>query len=76
MTDTPYRVISCEKHSQYELLAMHRQHCRINTTDNHQYEGRVTDILTRDRAEYLQLTGTDGQPQEIRLDLISAIENL
>lgn len=77
MTETPYQVISCERHSEYELMAMHRRHCRLSWQSAEQSletEGMVVDIVTRDRAEYLVLQESNGQRHEIRLDKILSLE--
>lgn len=69
-----YKPIDCGLHSEYELLAMHRS--RIGLTyhagsgETLQQEGRVIDVLTRNRAEYLVLERAGQMPLAVRLDRI------
>jgi transcriptional antiterminator Rof (Rho-off) len=77
MIEAPYQVISCERHSEYELMAMHRRQCRLcwqNSEKTVEANGIVLDILTRNRAEYLVMQESNGQRHEIRLDKIISLE--
>lgn len=71
---TDYRPISCDLHSQYELLAMRRARVLL---DADAPEGavrglscRVVDVYTRDGAEYLQVVTDAGERRVYRLDRI------
>ena len=73
MTTNDYQPISCDLHSEYELLAMHRtpvvvQYRDEDGTENH-FQGRVIDVSTRQDGEYLKLEGEETTV-EIRLDRI------
>jgi transcriptional antiterminator Rof (Rho-off) len=74
---TDYRPISCDRHSEYELLAMRRSRIRL---DADAPEGPVRglscwveDVYTRDGAEYLQVTTDAGERLVYRLDWIVAL---
>ncbi len=75
MTDD-YRPISCDQHSEYELLAMHRTPVTVQYLDDNgaewHFQGRITDLFTRDGAEYMRLEGEEGV-LEVRLDRIERL---
>ena len=74
---TDYRAIACDQHSVLELMAMHRHPVEVEAVDETgapiDLRGVVVDVLTRDRAEYLSLRITGGEPVEIRLDRLRRI---
>lgn len=73
MTDDTYQSVSCDLHSQYELLAMHRSKIRLTAMDNldqpQDMDCQVVDIKTYQGAEYL-VVSKDNQLVEFRLDKI------
>jgi transcriptional antiterminator Rof (Rho-off) len=72
-----YRPIGCDQHSVLELLAMRQTPVEVralapdNTTVA--YAGRVSDLLTKDRAEYLVVLDAQGREHAIRLDRVAVI---
>jgi len=76
MNSNDYEPISCDLHSEYELLAMHRTPVTVQYLDDdgaeQHFQGSVTDIFTRDGAEYMRLQGKDGT-LEVRLDRIERV---
>jgi len=79
MTDN-YEPIDCGLHSEYELLAMHRSRIKLayHTVSGKslQAEGRVIDVQTRDRAEYMVLDTAGQSPLAVRLDRIHSFVEL
>ena len=74
---TDYEPISCDLHSEYELLAMHGARVELQVADEPRpVRGRVRDLVTRDGAEYLILEGADGTRQAWRLDRLRAVRRL
>ena len=74
-----YQPIACGLHSEYELLAMHRAAIRLSIRDAaggvEKIQGRVIDVKTRDKGEYMVLESIDGaQQREIRMDRIISID--
>lgn len=71
---TDYRPIDCNVHDLLESFSVLRKRCRIDfeTADGtrRSVTGRITDIFTRDGAEYLRTD--DGT--EIRLDRLRTVE--
>jgi len=74
-----YRPIGCDQHSVLELLALRQARVEVCVTasdgTSFSQSGQVTDVLTRERAEYLILRETDGPTHSIRLDRIRAIQD-
>lgn len=69
-----YTPISCALHSEYELMAMHRQRVEIQLSEStEKLVGRVVDISTRNGVEYMDLLADDGQRKELRLDNIKSL---
>ena len=73
-----YKPVSCGLHSEYELLAMHRSRVRLSSLSGAKsmqtVEGKVMDVVTRDKAEYLVLEIDGGETVSIRLDKIRHLE--
>lgn len=73
-----YQPVSCGLHSEYELLAMHRSRVRLSWgSDQESLEtavGRVVDVVTREKAEYLVLEVMGAGGISIRLDKIQRLE--
>ncbi|MGD2119638.1 MAG: Rho-binding antiterminator [Chromatiales bacterium] len=70
-----YQPVACSLHSEYELLAMHRETVALECNDTqlpHTLTGMVIDLVTRDGAEYLCLD-TDNGMQQVRLDRIQRL---
>ncbi|RTZ71934.1 MAG: transcriptional antiterminator, Rof [Gammaproteobacteria bacterium] len=76
MSSNDYQPISCDLHSEYELLAMHRKPVTVQYLDDQgaeqHFQGIIKDLVTRDGAEYMQLEGEDGT-LEVRLDRIERV---
>ena len=71
MSDS-YQPVSCQLHSELELAAMHRAKLKLTTPDG-EFTGRITDIIVKDRAEYLILQDDDsGTTHRLRLDSINS----
>lgn len=69
-----YTPISCARHSEYELMAMHRQMVELKLVESKErMVGRLVDILTRGGVEYMTLLFEDGQKNEVRLDHIDRL---
>lgn len=72
--DTDYKPIACASHERLEFAVLRRQKLKLQFLDA---QGVVvdaiitpTDVFTRDGAEWLDLTHTDGQTARVRLDHI------
>lgn len=64
-----YRPIDCDRHSEYELLAMRREAVEIIAAgESGPVRGRVVDVVTRDGAEYLVVQEGEGGSRWLRLD--------
>ncbi len=76
MSDQDYRPISCDLHSEYELLAMHGTPVTVQYLDGEgaeqHFHGRIADLFTRDGAEFMRLEGKEGVV-EVRLDRIERL---
>ena len=76
MSNEDYRPISCDLHSEYELLAMHRTPVTVQYLDEagaeQHFQGIITDLFTRDGAEYMKLEAGD-EVREVRLDRIERV---
>jgi len=73
-----YKPVSCGLHSEYELLAMHRSRVRLSCISDDKslqtLEGKVLDVVTREKAEYLVLETDGTEAVSIRLDRIQRLE--
>lgn len=71
---TSYHPVSCDTHSQYELLVMHRSRCEWHYQgDEGQTQtivGTATDLQTINREEFLLICADDTSTMSIRLDRI------
>jgi transcriptional antiterminator Rof (Rho-off) len=76
MNSDEYKPVSCDQHSEYELLALHHDLVTVQYLDEsgveQHFQGRVMDVFTRDHAEYLRLEGESGT-LEVRLDRIERL---
>jgi Rho-binding antiterminator len=74
MEPTDYVPIDCGLYSEYELAIMHRNRLRLSwrDPDSNVHIGIVTptDLRTRNGAEFMIVTGQDGETLVIRLDRI------
>ena len=74
----PYKPVSCGLHSEYELLAMHRSRVRLSCIPEdggaQTVEGKVLDVVTRNKAEYLVLEIDGMEVKSIRLYRIRRLE--
>ena len=73
-----YKPVSCGLHSEYELLAMHRSRVRLGCTSDDKapqtLTGKVVDMVTREKAEYLVLEIDGAETISVRLDKIQHLE--
>lgn len=69
-----YNPVDCGLHSEYELAIMHHDTLQLTWHDTNGTTRidllQPTDLCTRNGAEFLQATGSDGTIHEIRLDRI------
>ena len=73
---TDYQPISCQLHSEYELLAMHRTPVRVSLAGRDSpLLGIIIDIKARNGAEFLLLK-SDNKETELRLDSITEITKI
>jgi transcriptional antiterminator Rof (Rho-off) len=74
---TDYRPISCDRHSEYELMAMRNLPVRLDAgPPGAKVRGlvcRVVDVYTRDGAEFLQVQMDDGGRRDFRLDWLVSV---
>ncbi len=72
-----YQPVSCDLHSQYELLAQHRATVTIHYQDEQgaeqHFHGRVVDVYTHDGAEFMKLENEAGETLTVRLDRIDRV---
>lgn len=70
---TDYAPIDCDQHSLLEVLAMRRTRVQVDAVDERgaplHAEGRVSDVVTRERAEYLVVDTAEGAVA-VRLDYL------
>ncbi|MES9876949.1 MAG: Rho-binding antiterminator [Candidatus Sedimenticola sp. PURPLELP] len=73
---TDYQPISCQLHSEYELLAMNRTPVRVSLAGRDTpLLGTIIDIKARNGAEFLLLK-SDNKETELRLDSITEITKI
>jgi Rho-binding antiterminator len=74
MAETGYTPIDCDNHDQLESLATLGREVRVKHRDEsggeRTQESTITDVFTRDGAEWIRLREGD----EIRLDRIVSVE--
>ncbi|MCW8826791.1 MAG: Rho-binding antiterminator [Gammaproteobacteria bacterium] len=69
-----YTPITCAQHSEYELMAMHRNSVMLRVVGaSEDITGTVVDITTRSGCEYMVLLLAGGEKREVRLDLIESV---
>ena len=77
MRTTDYRPVSCDLHSEFELLAMRRGRVALEVVDEtghrHGVSGQVMDVSTRAGAEYLELVTDAGERVAYRLDRLARV---
>jgi Rho-binding antiterminator len=72
-----YRPISCDLHSEYELLAMQRARVEVQLEGESQpLRVRVHDVVARAGAEYLIVETADGVRLQWRLDRLRGVRRL
>ena len=73
-----YQPVGCDQHSMLELLAMRQTRVSVQSEDERggvtRVKGKVTDIVTRDGAEYLVVRDEAENLVSLRLDRIRTIE--
>jgi len=76
MSTKPYRPISCDFHSELELLALRRSHVEITYRNDDgspaNIAAQIVDLYARNSEEFLLLP--DGR--EIRLDQLVSVDGL
>lgn len=75
MMSSDYRPIACASHSELEHAVMHNIRLKV-VVDGGVRKGIASDIVTKNRAEYLVLTDSAGNDHEYRLDRISEAVSL
>jgi transcriptional antiterminator Rof (Rho-off) len=74
----PYIPIACSLHDQYEIAIMHKKHLKIKWSDesnvSHTASVLPTDILVKDRQEFLLAEGEDDEDLCIRLDKVEILQ--
>ena len=81
MTDEkPYIPVSCDLHSEFELLIMHNRTLELNWQDNNgkQFNSRVKpkDLQTRKGEEFLVVVDNYNQEIAIRLDRVNSYKEI
>ncbi|MBF0263800.1 MAG: hypothetical protein HQL46_00890 [Gammaproteobacteria bacterium] len=66
-----YTPVSCQVHSELELAVMHQEKLNVQISDTENIFGLATDIVTKDKCEYLKIKDTTNEIHTIRLDKIS-----
>lgn len=77
VTMTDYRPVSCDLHSECELLALRQTHVWLTATLTgglvRDLPCRVRDLCTRDGAEFLEVQTEAGESLVCRLDQLHAL---
>ena len=74
-----YIPVSCQLHSELELIIMHQQSLKIklgDAYDNQQIVVRPYNIMTKDKQEFLQVKDMSETNLNIRLDRILSFQVL
>ena len=78
--DKPYIPVSCDLHSEFELLIMHNRALELNWQDNNgkQFKSKVKpkDLQTRKSEEFLIVVDNDNQEIAIRLDRVNSYKEI
>ena len=72
-----YTAVSCQMHSELELIIMHKQSLKIKLGDGYDnQEILITpyNIVTRNKSEFLLAKNSLGEFMEIRLDRILSFQ--
>lgn len=76
---TVYKPIACALHDEYEIAIMHKKQLNIKWIDEaeqeHNANVRPTDILVKDKQEFLIARIQDGEVLCIRLDKIFLLDS-
>jgi transcriptional antiterminator Rof (Rho-off) len=75
-TDNPYRPISCDQHSFYELAIMHHDRMVLRWSDGnvvHNEAVEPKDLVTENGEEFLILRRSGGETVRVRLDHIRPV---
>ena len=71
---TAYHPVSCDTHSQYELLVMHGSRCEWHYQGDEgqtqTFVGTAIDLQTINKEEFLLIHADDKTAMSIRLDMI------
>lgn len=72
-----YKPIACASHDQYEIAIMQKKQLHIKWLDDngepHSEAVLPTDILVKNKEEFLVATGKNNKPLVIRLDNITLL---
>jgi transcriptional antiterminator Rof (Rho-off) len=78
MTSEPYHPVSCALHDEYEIAILHKKHLPIRWQDD---SGELrtedvlpTDIVVKNKAEFLVAVDQEGKELCIRLDNIFLLD--
>ena len=78
--DKPYVPVSCDLHSEFELLIMHDSTLQLNWQDEtgNQFNSTVKpkDLQTKNGEEFLVVMDKNNQQLAIRLDRISSYKEV
>ena len=76
---TAYKPIACAQHDEYEIAIMHKKQLNIKWIDEagqeHNANVRPTDILVKDKQEFLIARTQGGEVLCIRLDKIFLLDS-
>lgn len=76
MLDKPYHPVSCDYHSELELLALRKTRCPIRffneRNEEVEREDSIADLYSRNGEEFILLSGGG----EIRLDCLISVDGL
>ena len=76
---TAYKPIACVLHDEYEIAIMHKKQLNIKWIDEsgqaHKANVRATDILVKDKQEFLIARTQDGEVLCLRLDNIFLLDS-
>lgn len=78
MSESDYEPVSCDYHDQLEAAAMHKQEVELEFEARGvrvQERGTITDVFTREGAEYVKVEKPSGSI-ELRLDQILSMREV
>lgn len=76
----PYTPVSCDMHSEFELLIMHNTQIKLCWQDQkgnkHNSNAWPKDLQTKSGEEFLLITDENNTQQKVRLDRIQSFEKI